>query len=77
MGELELGRYTGKLILEPLRSGEQMKTVMDFGFLDCDGRHWPVPPGASVDQASIPRALWPLLDGPWEREYRDAFVVHN
>ena len=43
MSEHELGRYTGKLILEPLQGGQQLKTVLDFGFLDADGRHWPVP----------------------------------
>jgi hypothetical protein len=77
MGELELGRYTGQLILEPLRSGQQMKTVLDFGFLDGDGRHWPVPPGTLVDQASIPKPLWSLLGDPWEGRYRDASVMHG
>jgi hypothetical protein len=77
MGELEIGSYTGKLILESLESGHQMKTVLDFGFLDDDGRHWPVPPGTSVDQASIPKALWSLLGRPWEGKYRRALVVHD
>ena len=77
MGEPELGRYTGKLILEPLRSDQPMKTVLEFGFLDGDGRHWPVPPGTSVDQASIPKELRSLLGNPWEGKYRDASVVHN
>ena len=49
MGEHGLGRYTGKLILEPLQGGQQMRTALEFGFLDADGRHWLVPPGTSVD----------------------------
>ena len=77
MGERELGRYTGRLILEPLRSGQQMKTLLEFGFLDGDGRHWPVPPGTLVDQTSIPKALWSLLGDAWEGQYRDASVVHD
>jgi hypothetical protein len=77
MSEHELGRYTGKLILEPLNGGQQMKTILDFGFSDRDGKHWPVPPGTSVDGASIPKALWSLLGGLWEGKYREASVVHD
>jgi Protein of unknown function (DUF1353) len=77
MSEQELGRYTGKLILEPLRGGQQLKTVLDFGFLDADGRHWPVPPGTSVDGASIPKALPSLWGGLWQGKYREATVVHD
>jgi hypothetical protein len=79
MGEHGLGRYTGKLILEPLQGGQQMRTALEFGFLDADGRHWLVPPGTSVDGASIPKALWSLLGlgGPWEGKYREASVVHD
>jgi Protein of unknown function (DUF1353) len=79
MGEHGLGRYTGKLILEPLQGGRQMKTMLEFGFLDADGRHWLVPPGTSVDGASIPKVLWSLwgVGGPWEGKYREASVVHD
>jgi hypothetical protein len=54
-----------------------MKTVLDFGFLDGAGQHWPVPPGTSVDPASIPKALWSLLGNSWDGKYRDASVLHN
>ena len=77
MGEHKLGRYTGKLILEPMPGRQQMKTVEDFGFQDADGRHWPVPPGTSVDGTSIPKAVWSLLGRPWEGKYREAFVLHD
>ena len=77
MSEHELGRYTGKLILEPLQGGQQLKTVLDFGFLDADGKHWPVPPGTSVDGASIPKALPLLWGGLWHGKYREAAVVHD
>ena len=36
MGEPELGRYTGKLILESSQGGRLMKTMLDFEFLDAD-----------------------------------------
>jgi hypothetical protein len=77
MSEHGLGRYTGKLILEPLSSGRQMKTILDFGFLDGDGRHWPVPPGTIVDGASIPTTMWSLLGGPFEGKCREACAVHD
>jgi len=79
MGEHGLGRYTGKLILESLQGGQQMRTALEFGFLDADGRHWVVPPGTSVDGASIPNRLLSLLvlAGPCERKYRGASVVHD
>ena len=77
MGEHKLGRYTGKLILEPMPGRQQMKTVEDFGFQDADGRHWPVPPGTSVDGTSIPKAVWSLLGRPWEGKYREASVLHD
>lgn len=77
MSEHEFGRYTGKLILEPAQGGQQMKITLDFGFLDADGKHWPVPSGTSVDGASMPKALWTLLGGRWEGKCREASVVHD
>lgn len=77
MSEHELGRYTGELILKPLKDGRRMETVLDFGFLEADGLHWPVPRSTIVDGASIPQALWSLIGGPFEGKYRDASVVHD
>jgi hypothetical protein len=51
MGEHALGGYTGELILEPLQDGQLMKTVLDIGFLDADGRHWRLPPATRVPSA--------------------------
>ena len=77
MSEHELGRYTGKLILEPTNGGQQMRTLSEFGFLDADGKHWLVPSGSSVNGASIPKTLWPFLANLWEGKYRDAIVMHD
>src|SRR5262245_38679235 len=77
MSEQDAGRYTGTLIFEPLQDSQQLRTVLDFGFLDADGRHWSVPPGTSVDGASIPKALWSLWGGLWQGKYREASVVHD
>ena len=77
MVEHELGRYTGRLILEPLPDGRTMRTLDHFGFMEADGLHWPVPPNTTVDGASIPQALWSIMGGPFEGKYRDASVVHD
>jgi hypothetical protein len=76
MGVGEHGHYIGKLILEPMLDG-QMKTSLDFGFVDEDGRRWPVPPGTSLNGASIPAAVWRLFGHPWEGKLREASVVHD
>ncbi|MDP0500697.1 MAG: DUF1353 domain-containing protein [Verrucomicrobiota bacterium JB022] len=75
--ELNFGRYTGRLILEPLSDGRRMRVVEDFGFHDVDDAAWPVPIGAKVDGASIPRALWSVIGGPFAGKYRAASVVHD
>jgi len=77
MPNTDYGHYTGKLIFEPLVDGRRMPVVEDFGFMEADGLHWPVPPKTIVDGASIPRPLWSLIGGPFEGKYRDASVVHD
>lgn len=73
----EIGHYTGKLLLEPLNDGRKMRTVLDFGFAETGGLHWPVPRGTTVDGASIPWLLWTPFGGPYEGKYRNASVVHD
>jgi hypothetical protein len=77
MSEDESGRYTGKLILEPSAGSQRMKTTLEFGFLDKDGRHWIVPPGTSVGGASIPRALRSSFNDWRQGKYREAIVLHD
>jgi hypothetical protein len=64
MPEHELGHYTGRLLLQPLPDGRRMRVIEDFGFMEADGLHWPVPPKSTVDGASIPQVLWSLMGGP-------------
>ena len=42
-----------------------------------DGDHWPVPEGAWLDGASIPRPFWSLIGGPFSGLYLEASVVHD
>lgn len=54
-----------------------MLVAAPFEFLDSSNKRWPVPPGAKVDGASIPRPLWSIIGGPFEGKYRDASVIHD
>ncbi len=48
-----------------------------FGFKDPGGRVWEVPAGEKVDGASIPKAFWSFIGGPFDGNYLDASVVHD
>jgi hypothetical protein len=72
----KFGRYTGRLVLDS-SSSRQTKTTSDFGFLDSDGRDWPVPLGTIVDGTSIPSALWFLFGDRCEGKHREAIAVHD
>ena len=54
-----------------------MQLQEPFAYIDPAAMRWDVPSGATVDGASIPRALWTLIGGPFEGKYRDASVVHD
>ncbi|WDH32407.1 DUF1353 domain-containing protein [Pseudomonas chlororaphis] len=38
---------------------------------------WPVPVGAWLDGASIPRIFWSIIGGPFEGKYRTASIIHD
>ena len=71
------GVIVGKVVVEFLPDGRLVKLVKDFGFIDKKKVRWDVPAGAIVDGASIPRALWSLIGGPFEGQYRTASVIHD
>jgi hypothetical protein len=71
------GTFFGRLLLEPLPDGRLMRVVEPFGFRNHDATEWPVPVEARTDGASIPRALWTLIGGPFEGKYRKIAVVHD
>jgi Protein of unknown function (DUF1353) len=54
-----------------------MQITKTFSFTDQRGVEWPVPPGAMVDGASIPRFLWTVLGAPFTGLHRVASVVHD
>lgn len=56
------------------RSGKLLRKIV---YHRQDGIDWPVPPGAWLDGASIPRPLWSVVGGPYEGLYRTASIVHD
>ncbi|PZN92815.1 MAG: hypothetical protein DCF31_14915 [Alphaproteobacteria bacterium] len=69
--------FNGPLSATWLDDGRLMELLADFGFNDAAGLAWPVPKGARVDGASIPRSLWSVVGGPFEGTYRNASVIHD
>jgi len=51
--------------------------LSELRYTDPDGKIWIAPSGSVVDGASIPRAAWSLMGGPFEGRYRNASVLHD
>jgi hypothetical protein len=54
-----------------------MRILKPLAYTDAAGERWPVEAGVVVDGASIPRAFWSLIGGPFEGRYRNASIVHD
>lgn len=63
------------LRLDP--DGRRAQLLADVIYTDSKGSVWRAPKGHVVDGASIPRAFWRVIGGPWEGKYRFASVVHD
>jgi hypothetical protein len=55
----------------------KFRLLAAFGFKDPHGKVWEVPAGVEVDGASIPRAFWSVIGGPFDGNYLNASVVHD
>lgn len=71
------GRYIGQAIVQLLGDGRRVQLREPFEYVDPGESLWPVPKDAIVDGASIPRALWTIIGGPFEGKYRDASIIHD
>lgn len=71
------GRFIGTVSTSWAADGRHMRLLDSFTYVDPSGEDWIVPAGATVDGASIPRAAWSLIGGPFEGRYRNASVVHD
>ncbi len=71
------GYYGGQVEARWENDGRSMTLISDLRYTDPDGVVWIAPAGSTVDGASIPRALWSLMGGPFEGKYRNASVLHD
>lgn len=71
------GSFVGEIVAKWLPDNRAMELIQDFTYLDQAGKRWRAPKGSVVDGASIPRAFWSAIGGPFEGAYRNASVVHD
>jgi endonuclease I/V8-like Glu-specific endopeptidase len=74
----DFGAYDG---LPPevalLDEGRTVKLLKPLTYVAESAERWPVEAGVVVDGASIPRAFWSLIGGPFEGRYRNASIIHD
>ncbi len=71
------GQFVGRLVLEALPDGRNLRLLEPFEYVDPHGHSWKVPAGTEVDGASIPSPLWSFVGGPFSGKYRSASVIHD
>jgi hypothetical protein len=71
------GRFEGDVVARWSDGGRDMTLVAAFAYVDPQAVRWDAPTGSVVDGASIPRAFWSLVGGPFTGRYRAASVVHD
>lgn len=71
------GRFEGEVVARWENDGRQMTLVEPFAYVDPRLARWPAAAGSSIDGASIPRAFWTVIGGPFAGEFRNASVVHD
>lgn len=71
------GRFVGDVVARWSDNGRDMTLVEPFAYVDPRAVQWDAPAGAIVNGASIPRAFWSLIGGPFEGRFRQASVVHD
>ncbi len=71
------GRFVGDVVARWEAGGRDMTLVEPFAYDDPHDTRWEAPAGAVVNGASIPRAFWSLIGGPFEGRFRNASVVHD
>lgn len=71
------GEFIGKVVVEWLPDGRNMKLMESFAYVDPYGRKWNAPAGSVINGASIPQFAWSIIGGPFEGKYREASVIHD
>jgi Protein of unknown function (DUF1353) len=71
------GYYSGNVDTRWDADGRTMTLLNELRYTDPKGVVWIAPAGSVIDGASIPRALWSFMGGPFEGKYRNASVLHD
>ena len=71
------GHYSGPIETRWEDDGLTMVLLNELRYTDPYGEVWTAPAGARVNGASIPRAFWGVIGGPFEGKYRNASVLHD
>ncbi|MDQ2918697.1 MAG: DUF1353 domain-containing protein [Verrucomicrobiota bacterium] len=71
------GFYSGPIETRWEDDGRTMVLLNELRYTDPYGVVWIAPAGSKVDGASIPRAFWGMIGGPFEGKYRNASVLHD
>jgi hypothetical protein len=71
------GYYSGQVEARWENDGRHMTLLSELRYTDPEGVIWVAPAGSVVDGASIPRALWSLMGGPFDGKYRNGSVLHD
>lgn len=71
------GTFVGTPTVEFLENGRDLQLMKDFAYLDANGKAWLAKEGAIINGASIPQALWSVVGGPLEGQYRNASILHD
>jgi hypothetical protein len=71
------GEFLGAIRTEWLGDGRKMRLLSEFQYIDPKRKKWIAPVGSIVDGASIPKAFWSIIGGPFEGKYRAASVIHD
>jgi len=71
------GHFTGPIETRWEDDGLTMVLLNELRYTDPYGEVWVAPAGSRVNGASIPRAFWGVIGGPFEGKYRNASVLHD
>lgn len=76
-GASGFGRFEGRVVASWDGAGREMTLLEPFHYVDQHGARWTAENGSKIDGASIPKAFWSIIGGPFEGRYRNASVVHD
>lgn len=71
------GHFSGPVETRWDSDGLNMTLLNELRYTDPNGVVWVAPKGSVVNGASIPRAFWSIIGGPFEGKYRNASVLHD